>query len=67
MRGLSNSERAELAALLTQGERQFDISILDELESCKRAIRYDIEPDGSFRMRPTALGLVALSLHNDLQ
>jgi hypothetical protein len=62
MRGLSERERIELAALLTEGERDFDDVILDELELCRRIEAYDIEPDGSHRLRLTELGLMALRM-----
>lgn len=62
MRGLSTAERVELAALCVEGERAFDDAVLDALEEAGRAERFGVLGDGSYRMRATELGLIALRL-----
>lgn len=62
MRGLTSLERIELAAIPTTEARVFDGPALDALEACRRIERYDIDPDGSHRLRLTELGALALKL-----
>lgn len=62
MKGISPIERATLRLLIAPGEATFCDATLDELERLGRAERYDLEPDGSYRMRVTELGHIALRL-----
>lgn len=60
MRPLAPHEADALRALDVPGEALFDATI-DDLELQRRAERYDVDPfDGSYRMRVTALGRLAL-------
>lgn len=60
MRPLLPHEAATLLALDLPGEAIFD-DTLDDLEVQRRAERYEVDPfDGSYRMRVTELGRLAL-------
>lgn len=63
MRGLTEQEREELIALDRSGAYEFTAA-LDDLEAQGRAERYDVDPrDGSYRMRTSYLGRLALRLY----
>jgi hypothetical protein len=63
VRILTSAEAAEMRALLMPGAGTFDDAILTDLETARRIERYDVSPDGLYRLRPTELGLLALRLH----
>jgi hypothetical protein len=61
MRGLSVAEHEELIALSDElNERTFHT--IEALLVAKRAEEFDHAPDGTYRMRPTELGRLALRL-----
>lgn len=60
MRGLTQAEHEELSALDAGGERTF--YTLDALIAARRAEEWDAAPDGSYRVRSTELGRLALTL-----
>lgn len=62
MRGITPLERSTLLALAAPGEGTFCGDTLDALEDMRRAERYDLAPDGSYLMRVTELGWLALRL-----
>lgn len=62
MRILTSAEAGEMRALLMPGAETFDDAILTDLETARRIERYDVSPDGLYRLRPTELGLLALRL-----
>lgn len=62
MRILTSAEAGEMRALVGHGAGVFDDRILTDLETAGRIERYDVSPDGSYRLRPTELGLLALRL-----
>ena len=62
MRILLDIEREEMLALMVPGERIFSDVVPDNLEAQRRIERYDVEPDGTYRMRLTEFGHAALRL-----
>jgi hypothetical protein len=60
VRALLPHEAAVLRTLDAPGEAYFDGETLDAQEALRRAERYDVAPDGSYLMRVTELGRLAL-------
>lgn len=65
MRGLTEAEYGELSTLTECAERTY--YHLDALVAMGRAEEHDHEPDGSYRMRPTDLGTLALRLYPNIK
>ncbi len=63
MRGVTDEERAELLVLSGPDSSEGEFFTLDELEVCRRVEQFDLDPfDGSYRIRVTELGRLALRL-----